>query len=258
MIVCNHCGAENPEGSAFCSLCLARFMPIVPDARPERTGKDPSVSALGQTTIYSDAVHPPAQRAYDGEAAHARERYVSPSDYHSVLGSPASKFHDGDYQNGGYRPSPVTPVTQAEAVKNGILVTLLLSLLYSFFVLCVVFLSGFLVGPLIFAIAGGVSRASLESGITLAYFLVVAYQMAILFFAGYFASRSAKEKGRGWLYGALCVALYIFFWEPLVNLFFSGSIITDTYSLRGIFVALVLMLPMGAFGGWVAERRYMK
>ncbi len=261
MIICNHCGAENPDGATFCSLCLVRFTPSVQDSRPVSSEGYYLAPVQNQAEICPDTTGH-ASFAQDptlcGTDAQIKGEYMSPGDYRALVDSKVSAFPGSDYKSRDYGSSAMVRSHQVEDLKSGLFVTLLLSLLYSFVVLCVVFLSGFVVGPLIFIIAGGVSRASLESGITLAYFLVVIYQMAILFFAGYFASRSAREKGKGWLYGALCVALFIFFWEPLVNFFFSGSIITDTYSLRGMFVALVLMLPVGAFGGWVAERRYMK
>lgn len=129
---------------------------------------------------------------------------------------------------------------------------------YSLLTFLVLVLAGFLLG---FLLAGALFSGG-RSGYHLALGLVYAVEALLLIWGGYRISAEAMERERGWLYGTACVAGVIFFWQPLVS-FLIGLLITErvvvpqTFSPLGILIALFLFLPLGALGGWLAEKRYM-
>jgi hypothetical protein len=128
----------------------------------------------------------------------------------------------------------------------------------SFFLLILSIAVGFILGILVV----GLVINNPDSGVWLATALIIAAQAMLLFWGGFRTSREILERGKGWLYGMACVAVLIFFWQPLFALFISlvlsdRLVLPQTYSLEIIFVAIFLYLPLGAFGGWAAEKRYL-
>lgn len=84
----------------------------------------------------------------------------------------------------------------------------------------------------------------------------------LVIWGGYRTSKEAMGSKRGWIYGMSCVAGVVFFWQPLVafilSLFITGRrVLTQTFSLVGILMTAFLLLPLGALGGWLAEKRYI-
>src|SRR4030042_3686696 len=69
---CPQCGAENPDSSTFCSLCLARFT-----SRAEGT-----MTSHTNVTPLGPQVAPPTPPAPQNPVT--KPEYVSPGDYHSL------------------------------------------------------------------------------------------------------------------------------------------------------------------------------
>ena len=133
----------------------------------------------------------------------------------------------------------------------------LLVLKYSFGSYLLLFVVNFLIGLFIFGAAFGGS----ESGFTFGVGMLYLADAVVLILSGYWASRQAMHAGRGWVYGLSTVAAVVFFWEPLISiiivLLISGEFFVPIFNLAGILVAVFLYLPLGALGGWAAEKRYI-
>ncbi len=238
MRICPHCGAENPEGSSFCSLCLAMF---ATDASPGRAVDTP-------------AGPPPS-------APPPPEEYVSPGDYRALAQEMAQGA--GPYGD-AYRAAAMShPGAMAAAPppawarkRSGTDIALLV-LKYSLLSYILLFTVNFLIGLVIFGAAFGGSESGFDFGVGMLYLA----DAAVLVLTGYWASAKAMHAGRGWVYGAACVAAVVFFWEPLISLIIvlliSGEFFVPVFKLSGILIALFLYIPLGALGGWVAEKRYM-
>lgn len=118
--------------------------------------------------------------------------------------------------------------------------------------------AGFVFG---FLLVGTLLSGS-EANFYVALGVVYTAEAALLIWGGYRISSEAMEKGNGWIYGASCVAAVVFFWQPLVSFLLKIMIservvVPQTFTPLGILVALFLLLPLGALGGWMAEKRYM-
>jgi len=63
------------------------------------------------------------------------------------------------------------------------------------------------------------------------------------------------------MYGAACVALIELLWLPLfiflLIFVLSGEPVFPMIDVVGLFLIIFLYIPLGALGGWFAERRYM-
>lgn len=245
---CPHCGAENPPGASFCSLCLARLAdanggPSVPGQAP--TEPSPAVSAP----------QPPSPA-----------RYVSPGDFHAMTrevqeagrGTAETNIH-------GFRASPAagvdevaTKVLPMRKRKRSTGEGVLLVLKHSLLVFMLLLVASFIVG--LFLVRAVFSAS--ESGYYLGLGIQFAAEALLIIWGGYRISMEAMERDRGWLYGVACVAGVVFFWQPLLafilTLFLTGRpLLPQTFSLVGILVVVFLLLPLGALGGWLAEKRYM-
>ncbi len=240
MKACPSCGAENPDESTFCSLCLARFQVATPSA-PVQGSPSPGVP------------EPPAQPV--------REEYVSPGDYHSLAreeyaqpGPSGSAFRSAAVSHPGAIAGAPLPSWARQRSKTDIA---LLVLKYSFIAYLLLFGVYFLIGLFIFGAAFGGS----ESGFTFGVGMLYLADAVVLILSGFWASRQAMHAGRGWAYGLSTVAAVVFFWEPLISiiivLLISGEFFVPIFNLAGILVAIFLYLPLGALGGWAAEKRYM-
>jgi len=110
-----------------------------------------------------------------------------------------------------------------------------------------------------FLVVGALIRGS-ESAFYVALGIQFALEAMILVWGDYRASAEAAVRGDGWLCGVICVGALVFFWQPLLafllSLLVTGrTLLPQTFSLVGILVAFCLFLPLGALGGWLAERR---
>ncbi len=241
MISCPHCGAENPDGSAFCSLCLARLDRAGQSARP--------ADHSGESADYHDA------------GIQARQEYVAPGDYRAL----AQEMSRQPHTTGGaqaYRQAHDThpgaayaarlPVTKPSRSVSDIVIMLLL---YSFAAFWALFFLRMLLSIFLLGAAFGGSEAGFSIGIA----MIFISDAAVLAVSGYFISAKAMHRGRGWAYGAGCAACVVFFWQPIASivmaLVFTGEVYLPIFTLAGILFTLFLELPMGALGGWFAEKR---
>ena len=83
----------------------------------------------------------------------------------------------------------------------------------------------------------------------------------VLAMCGYAVAAKAMHAGKGWLYGAGCAACVVLIWQPLISLIIvfliTGEAYIPIFDLAGIMFTLFLEIPMGALGGWIAEKRLM-
>lgn len=238
---CPYCGAENPDGSAFCSLCLGIL------------GKG---TASGPYTTATSGRVEAARTAGEGLGSGT---YVSPGDFRSVA-------REGAEERGGPLENTVPPRriaapksigTRTARRRGGTEAALLVlkhSLIVFFILLLVSFLLSFLILGAIYE--GGTSGLSIGLGIS------YALEAILLIWGGYRIAAEAMERGRSWMYGMACVAGVIFFWQPLfalvLRLLITGRmVLPQTFSPLGALMAVFLFLPLGALGGWIAEKRYL-
>lgn len=237
---CPQCGAENSENSTFCSLCLGKV-----GAAPQAH----SVSA----PLGSGACRDLSQR-----------QYVSPGDFRSLAagmyGNPSSspaQPYNGYYQAAMSHPGAMAaavPPSIGQRMTPGLAVVLVIG--RSFLAYLLLFAVNFLIGLFLL----GAAFSGSETGFNLGIGLMYGAQALILIFSGYTISLKASDPGKGWLYGLACVGMVIFFWEPLVamvfTLFTAGRLFVPIFSLIGVVIAVLLFMPLGALGGWIADKRY--
>ena len=250
MKVCPHCGAENVEGSSFCSLCLARF---------ETAGKA-ATAAVPPSPVAPDAPVYATQAATMPDAS----GYVTPGDYRALA---QEIYQEGAYPPGRdsafdqaarERPGSISAVPlPARMARKSVADIVLMVLLYSFLSYLLLFAVNLVGAMILVGAAFGGSEAGWSVGVGILY----ALDALALILSGYWISAKAMEAGRGWLYGLACVATVVFFWGPAIALFFmlfiTGRLFTPVFDLVGLMVSIFLYLPLGALGGWIAEKRYM-
>jgi hypothetical protein len=232
---CPHCCAENPDGSAFCSLCLSRFSTAPTTAQAAPPPLDSSYAA-------GAPINPPQQQ------------YVSPGDYRSLARDM--------YSNPAMAsPGPHCAYYQAanaprigQKMSAGHIVILVLG--RSFLTYLLLFAVNLLIALFLLGAAFGGSEAGLSLGIGMIY----AATALVLVLSGYWISSIARDPGKGWTYGLACVAAVVFFWQPaiamLLALFMTGRVFVPIFNIAGVMIATFLYLPLGALGGWIAEKRY--
>ncbi len=238
---CPYCGADNPEDAAFCSLCL---VDLTKRPTPDTTPVPPPGGEEPNRTV--------------GEGL-GSGTYVSPADFRSVAGEIVKGA-------GGFAeetvPAHRTPIARADdmraAGRRKGAETVLLVLKHSLLVFLLFLIAGFILSFLILGAAYGGSFSGLSIGLGISY----AVEALLLIWGGYRIAVEAMERGRSWMYGMACVAMVVFLWQPLFALLFGflftgRTVLPQTFSLLGILVAVLLFLPLGALGGWIAERRYM-
>ncbi|MFW6113668.1 MAG: hypothetical protein ACOC78_01945 [Actinomycetota bacterium] len=189
--------------------------------------------------------------------------YVSLPDNHALReggrrGNQASHRETAYYQAAMHNPASVQVAYAPSWMrKRSVTDIIILVLKHSFLMLMVMMGVSFLISIIIVGAAFGGS----VSGVSVGYFMLIGAETLVLVWAGYRISAEAMERGKGWMYGAGCVAAIVFFWQPLLvfvlSLFFSSTVVVPVFDLVGIMVAVFLYLPMGALGGWIAERRYI-
>jgi hypothetical protein len=305
VLICPHCGAENPDYSSFCSLCLARFSrggeahnPSPPPAadpvqqqappaqRPSPEAGNQYVSpgdyrALVQEQRQAPVPNNPPQGDYGPYAGGqsqvpgqqntppenqqpAPAAYVSPGDYHALQSemrqpqNPGlnrdSAYYQAAMQNPGSVHAAQVPIwLQKRSTSDRVLIVAKYSFLIALMLFGITILLSFI-------LVGAALSGSLTSW-NLANFLVIGVQLFILIWAGYITSYNAMERGRGWMYGAACVAAIELLWLPLLFFMFifilSGEPVLPMIDIVSLFLVIFLYIPLGALGGWLAERRYM-
>lgn len=247
MHICPHCGAGNADNSTFCSLCLGKFGAASANLGPAVTPASPAPTAPAA---------PPQQQP---------QEYVSPSDYHALT----REMQQQSEANPGYRDSAYygAAMQHPDAIsaarvpsymhRRSTLDIIILVLMYSFIMYLALFAVRLVVGMFLLGAAFGGSEAGFSFGIAMLFL----GDALIFISAGYVISAKAMERGRGWIYGLACVAAIIFFWQALVgfvlSLLMTGDVYVPVFTLVGMMFALFLDLPMGALGGWIAEKRYI-
>lgn len=277
MLICPHCGAENPDYSSFCSLCLARFTRVgeadnsIPTSAAHDQQQAPAQNSFSQgDNVAYTGVQGQAYETLNTPAVNqqpAPEPYVSPGDFHALQremrqpGNPDpyrnSAYYQAAMQNPGSIHAAPAPVWMKKRSASDIALLVLKHSLIMFFVLIG---SQFLVGILATAIAGGSIMQGSLSGVWIAYALMVITELTVIFWAGYRIATEAMERNKGWMYGAACVAVMIFVWQAIFSLILKLiglEVILSIFNPVLIMLAVFLYIPLGALGGWVAERRYM-
>lgn len=268
MIVCPHCGAENADNSEFCSLCLARFNAGgAAHSAQQQPQQQPYVSPGDYRALTREMEQQGHQYGNSGAAQPPQQQpqpYVSPGDYRALAQEMAQQNPQAGYRDSAYygaamsNPGAVSAI-QAPAYmgRRSTLDIVILLAGYSFvtFILLItvqLFISMWLLGA-----AFGGSEAGFTFGIALIYIA----DALLLILGGYAISAKAMHAGKGWLYGAACTALVIFVWQPLafmiLALLMTGEVFVPIFTLAGVLVSLFLYLPLGALGGWIAEKRLM-
>jgi len=220
-------------------LCLARF---------GATG--------GLSDVQQSAYTPPQQTAQ-------QQQYVSPGDYRALAQemarNPQAGYGDSAYYHTAMEhPGAVSSLrAPSYAKQRSILDIAILVTTYSLAAFAIIFVIEILIRMWLFGAAFGGSEGGFELGV-IALFILEALTLAM---AGYAISAKAMHAGRGWLYGLGCAACAIFIWLPLafmiILFLMTGEVYVPLFSLLGILIYVFLYLPIGAFGGWLAEKRLM-
>ena len=256
MNICPYCGAENADNSTFCSLCLGKFGEAGAKPGPAAAPAAPAPAAPNQMSPMAPPQQPPQPQQ--------PQEYVSPGDYRAL--SQEMQQQPGAYP--GYRDSAyysaamqhpdaisavkIPPSMSHRSTGDIILIVLKYSIIMYFIMGVVnVILALILVGA---AFGGGMS------GLSFGMAMLLLGQAVMTVLAGYWISSQAGERGRGWIYGLSCVAAIIFFWQPLFGLLLmlaTSGVYVPIFNVYGLFTAIFLYLPLGALGGWFAEKRYL-
>ena len=133
---------------------------------------------------------------------------------------------------------------------------LLMLLKYSIVMYFIIGIVNIILALILVGAAFGGSMTGLSFGLA----MLLLGQAIMTALAGYWISSQAREIGRGWIYGLACVAAIIFFWQPLFGLLWmlaTSGIYVPVFNIYGLFTAIFLYLPLGALGGWIAEKRYI-
>lgn len=237
MVICPHCGAENADGSSFCSLCLARF------------GASGGVS--GTAPQYQTPQQPQPQP------------YVSPGDYRALARemaqNPQAGYRDSAYYQAAMQhPGAVSSMKAPSYMRQRSPLHIAIMLLsYSLATYAILFALRFFISLALLGAAFGGSEAGFSFGIILLFIS----DALVLALGSYAISAKEMHAGKGWLYGVGCAACVIFVWQPLVSMILAflmtGEIYIPLFTLVGVMVSLFLYLPLGALGGWIAEKRLM-
>lgn len=244
MIVCPHCGAENAEASDFCSLCLAGLKTGVDTANRATSAAGPRPQDHAVTQPAQPYVSPGDFRALAQEMAQQPNRFA--------YGNPAA--HGSAVAHVGNSSSMRLPTLTPRVSKTDIAIMLLS---YSFLTFLVLFTFRVLIGVFLLGAVFGGSEAGFSIGVAMLFIS----DALVLAMGGYTISSRAMQRGRGWMFGAGCAACVVFLWQPLVSLvivlLFTGEVYIPLFTLAGMLFTLFLELPMGALGGWLAEKRLM-
>jgi hypothetical protein len=253
---CPQCGAENPGGSTFCSLCLTRF--------PSEAGG--SVSQSVAEPPISQQVVPPPQPVQTTPIS--QPSYVSPGDYHTLARemyqSPYPPMPPGSSSSSPYFQAAVgypgvgsaaPPLIQVSKRSTAGIIGLILK--HSFLMFLLLFGVWTAIGSIFYS--SNLTESQTSWGI--ARFLTIGLTILVLILAGYRVSMEAHEPGKGWIYGTVCVAMIMMVWLTLffflLVLAFTGETFILIFEPVLILMTIFLYLPMGALGGWIAERRYL-
>jgi hypothetical protein len=256
MYICPYCGAENADNSTFCSLCLGKFGEAGASPGPAAAHAAPAPAAPGQMSPASPPQQPPQLQQ--------PQEYVSPGDYRAL--TQEMQQQPGaypDYRDSAYYGAAMQHPEAISAVKipssmsrrsTGDIILVVLK--YS---IIIYFIIG-LVNAVLALIFVGAAFGGGEAGFNFGLAVLLLGQAVTTGLAGYWISSRAGERGRGWIYGLSCIAAIIFFWQPLFGLLLTlatAGVYVPIFNIYGLFTAIFLYLPLGAFGGWFAEKRYL-
>lgn len=107
---CPRCGAENPEGSAFCDLCLLKFtstgVPQVEGVAPDQEypGGNPPPPEYGP--LYEDSLNPPAEQV---QSTLYEDSYAAP------VGQDYGTAYQNTYSPPVYQELPTIPASDKPA-----------------------------------------------------------------------------------------------------------------------------------------------
>jgi hypothetical protein len=204
------------------------------------------------------------QQSYDNPQQPPQQPYVSPGDYRALTQEMAQRDPQSAYRDTAYyqaamqHPGAISSVRAPAYMRQRSKLDIVIMLLgYSFLTYCILFLCRLAISMVLLGAAFGGSEAGFTFGIALLFIS----DAVVLALGGYFVSAKAMHAGKGWLYGAGCAACTIFVWQLVVSIAFTflmtGDVYVPLFTLAGILFTLFLELPMGALGGWLAEKRYM-
>ncbi len=242
MISCPHCGAENTDGSEFCTLCLAVFMARNPSTAAAVQGYDPVMQPLG--------------------AQNPGQTYISPGDYRAYAQEMAQQAPQPSFRNTGYygaelqhQGGAASMGLPARSSHMGKLEIAILLFSYSLITFLILFAIRFSLSIVLLGGAFGDSEAGFSIGMAVLFIS----DALVLAAGGAMISVKACHRGWGWLYGAGCAACTILVWQSLASLvlmlLLTGEAYIPLFTLAGILITLFLEIPMGALGGWIAEKR---
>ncbi|MBN2026226.1 MAG: zinc-ribbon domain-containing protein [Actinobacteria bacterium] len=274
MILCPHCGAENADNSEFCSLCLARFNAAGTSATVQQQPQPQHYASPGDYRALAQEVAHNPQAGYGGvdsqqgqplphHPAQQQQPYVAPGDYQALARemaqSPQAGYRDSAYyQAAKDYPGAISGVRAPSYMRERSALDIAIKVFsYSIATYLVLFALRFTISLILLGAAFGGSEAGLTFGIVLLFIS----DALVLALGGYAISAKAMHAGKGWMYGVACAAVVIFVWQPLVSVILTflmtGDVYIPIFTLAGILFSLFLELPMGALGGWIAEKRLM-
>jgi zinc-ribbon domain len=227
---CPHCGAENADRSSFCSLCLGRFsLPDRPGAM--KAGQSPQMQA------------PPPQQ------------YVSPGDYRS-LANDMYRNPTPTYAPINNYVFPGTPLAVPVERTGGKAVLLLIKHSLLWFLV----LLGFLIG--VGGIISSLEHSGMGDNLTawgLTRIILIGVMVLTFITAGYRIADEAREPKKGWIYGLACVSVITIVWLTLflylILLWLAHASYIWLTDLSNLLTIFFLYLPLGALGGWIADKR---
>ncbi len=221
MISCPHCGAENADGSEFCTLCLAVFVARNPSAAARsrvpitRRNRLDLTSRLGRPTSHRETTGPMPRKW--------------PSRPPNPL--PNTGYYGTELQHQGGAASMRLPAQDLHMGKMEIAIMLLS---YSLLTFLILFAIRFSLSIVLMGAAFGGSEAGFSIGMAVLFIS----DALVLAAGGSLISAKASQRGWGWLYGAGCAACTIFIWQSLASLvlmlLLTGEVYIPLFTLAGM------------------------
>lgn len=184
-----------------------------------------------------------------------RRQYVSTGDHHALAhGQTTEEAEDNSRaRTVAYR----MPTVEGKRSAGNMAVPVLRHSLAGFLLLIAArWLSRWLGG----AVAGRSLLGGSMSEAWIGCLIIVIAKLAVVTRTGYRVSPDTGESGKGWIYGPGCVAPMIFAWQglPVLILELAGArALASMFNFVLMPVASLPYLPMGARGGWIAEKSYV-
>lgn len=246
-VSCPVCGAENHDSAEFCSLCLQGIgFECSEYARPV-SGKDGYLTRY-PSSFDPGAPNPEEEAAYAAAAPEAEQvevgEYGVRSGHRVVEGGPM------------FQPGAI-PVPETGALGVPGSAGLVFDWGHAIWVcLGVAALAAAIsIGlELILSFIGLVQYGSTKAGMAIVLIALLIPVMFAGFASGY------RLRGYGWAVGLISVSTWAFFLRPLYFAFLSW-LLTDSFEFAallnryGLAFVFGLFLPLGAFMGWMGEKR---